>query len=277
MSGAVDNELQRNESEGFSAHLEKCGKCRDEYELERLTKAYVRRKIRLVDVPPELRDAILNQLSAEQRAALNGGFFSRLLSNSFFQPVLAVAIVAVIAVALFFANRPNLILPASAESNSGLSGTSEQNVLLVAMNNFQDVLSGKFRPQITAITAADVSSFLDHNAGYSVPLPAVPSADWIGGSVTNSDGSKITHVVYKIGEGYIYIYTFPKKAMTSKYVSLPSNCATAIQKDEWYWGFDQNGDTQAVWRSDDHVCVVTANLGRKDLAAYLKTSNKVVQ
>ena len=84
-------------------------------------------------------------------------------------------------------------------------------------------------------------------------------------------------MVYKIGEGYIYIYSFPKDAMASNDVSLPSSCADAIQKNQWYWGMDQNGDTQAVWRTDDHVCVATANLEKKDLVNYLQTSDRTVQ
>ncbi len=277
MSGAVDNELRKGESEGFHEHIEICGSCKDEYELERLTKAYLKRKLTLVGVPYDLERAILAQLTSEGALKPKTGFFSRLFSNSIFQPVMAVGVVVIIAVALFFANRPNIIMPFSPDDSAGVIQASGQNVLLVAMNNFQEVLNGTFKPQITAITTSDVSAFLNQNAGYNIPLPPVPSADWVGGSVTESGGSEITHVVYKIGEGYIYIYSFPKGAMTSKVISLPSNCADAIQKNKWYWGMDQNGDTQAVWRSDDHVCIATANLEKKDLVNYLQISDRTVQ
>ena len=277
MSGAVDNELRKGESQGFYDHIEICGSCKDEYELERLTKAYLRRKLTLVGVPYDLEHAILEELSSQGALKRKATFFSRLFSNSIFQPVMAVGVVVIIAVALFFANRPNIIMPLSSDESAGVMQASGQDVLLVAMNNFQEVLNGTFKPQITAITASDVSAFLNQNAGYNIPLPSVPSADWVGGSVTKSDGSNITHVVYKIGEGYIYIYSFPKGAMASNIISLPSSCADAIQKNQWYWGMDQNGDTQAVWRSDDHVCVATANLEKKDLVNYLQTSDRTVQ
>ncbi len=277
MSGAVDDELRKNESQVFYKHIEICGSCKDEYELERLTKAYIKRKITLVEVPFDLEKAILAQLTPERPAEAGGGRLSRIFSNSLFQPVMAVAVVAIIGIALFFANKPNLIMPVSRDESAGVIQASAQNVLIVAMNNFQEVLSGKFRPQITAVTTSDVSTFLTQNAGYDLPLPAVPSADWVGGSVTSTDGSKVTHIVYKIGEGYIYIYSFPRDAVASKDISLPTGCTEAIQKNQWYWGMDQNGDTQAVWRSDDHVCVATANLEKKDLVNYLKTSDRTVQ
>ncbi len=277
MSGAVDNELRKDESQGFYAHIEICGSCKDEYELEKLTKAYLRRKITLVDVPYDLKRSIMAQLSAEKSPKPREGFFRKLFSSGIFQPILAVGVVAIIGIALFFANKSNVILPISPDESAGVVQASEQDALLLAMNNFQDVLSGKFKPQITAITTSDVSAFLNQNAGYSIPLPSVPSADWVGGSVTSTDGGKVTHVVYKIGEGYIYIYSFPEAAIATKDVSLPSSCTEAMGKDKWYWGMDENGDTQAVWRSDDHVYVATANLEKKDLINYLKTSDGTVQ
>lgn len=272
MTGAVDNELSQNEAKGFFEHIEICASCREEYEIEKLTKAYIRRKITFVDVPYDLEGAILAQISAEAADEPKPGFFTQLLSNRMFQPVMAVGAMLVIAVALFFANRSNLIVPISPNESVESIQAPGPDVLTMAMNNFQNVLNGKFSPQITATRITDISTFLNQNAGYAVSLPAVPNADWIGGSVTKADGSKLTHVIYKIGEGYIYIFSFPRRAVALKHVSLPPCCAAAIEKKEWYWGLDRNGDTQAVWSHDDHVSVVTANLQKKDLINYLRTS-----
>lgn len=277
MSGAVDNELRQDESRGFFEHIEICARCRDEYELERLTKSYIRRKITLVNVPYDLEGAIMAQISAEGTVQLKPGVISKLLSNTTIQPIIAVGVVLLVAVVLFFANRPSLIMPLSNGASMGAVETSEPDVLTIAMDNFQDVLNGEFAPQIKSVKAADISNFLARNAGIVLPLPPVPNADWIGGSVTSANGGKATHVIYKIGEGYIYIYSFPSKAIASKHVSLPSNCTTAIKEKRWYWGMDQNGDTQAVWSYNNRVCVATANLQKKDLIDYLRTSYKVSQ
>ncbi|MCL5738405.1 MAG: zf-HC2 domain-containing protein, partial [Bacteroidetes bacterium] len=82
MSGAVDNQLLKNESQGFYEHIEICGSCKDEFDLERLTKAYIRRKITLVDVPYDLEQAIMAQLFAEGGLEFNPGFFTQLFSSS---------------------------------------------------------------------------------------------------------------------------------------------------------------------------------------------------
>lgn len=277
MSGAVDSQLQKDESSVFYEHIEICGSCRDEFELERLTKAYIKRKITFVDVPYDLEQAIIAQFSSGSGLGLNQGFLTRLLVNSIFQPMMAVAVVLVLAVILFFANKPNLIIPTFPGEQLAAVVTSQQDGLSLAENNFQDVLSGKFKPQVTAIATADVASFLRQNAGYSIPLPAVPSADWVGGSVSSQNGNKVTHVVYKMGEEYIYIYSFPRQIMNAKNISLPQNCIDTITKSGWYWTEDSDGDIQAVWSTDDYVCIATANLEKKNLVAYLKTETGVKQ
>lgn len=277
MSGAVDNELSRQESEGFNEHIEICGSCRDEYELEKLTKAYLKRKVTFVDVPYDLGAAIMAQISSEGAITMEPGFFSRLFSNTIFQPVMAVGIVMIIAVVLFFANRSNLIGPLSTSESIEAINASGPDVLTMAMDNFQEVMSGKFEPQITATNVADVSAYLKQNAGVAVPVPSIRDADWIGGSVTDADGGKATHVIFKIGEGYIYIYSFPRKAMESRSARLPSDCADAIRNNKWYWGMDENGDTQAAWVDGDRVCVATTNMDKSDLINYLQASERTAK
>ncbi len=270
MSAAVDNELAKSESQSFYEHIEICGSCRDEFELERLTKAYIKRKITFVDVPYDLETAIMAQISNQGGTAIPSGFLDRVVSNSIFQPVLAVGVVFVLAIILFFANKDNIVLPPSPGDQLATSVAASLDGLTIAGNNFQDVLSGKFKPEITAIATADVASFILKNAGYTLDLPGVQSADWIGGSVSSQGRHKMAHVIYKMGENYIYLYCFPKDAMISQNVHLPAKCMDTIDKNDWFWTQDEDGDVQAVWNFQNNVCIATANLDKKDLVAYLQ-------
>jgi len=271
MSGAVDNRLLREDSRNFYDHIEICGSCRDEYELEKLTKAYIKRKITFVEVPYDLERAIVAQFSIEARQERKLGFFSKLFGNGMFQPFLAVGIVAVIGIILFFANKPNVILPTLKGSTETVQA-AQQDAFSLAETNFQNILSGKFTPQVTAVASSDVASFIDRNAGYSVQLPSVATADWVGGMVSDYGGNKMVQVVYKIGEEYIYICSFAKSVVNSKKIVFPSDCTKAMEAAGWFWGQDSNGDTQAAWSSDDHVCIATSNLEKNELVAYLNFS-----
>jgi hypothetical protein len=274
MSGAVDNQLHSGESQNFYDHIEICGSCRDEYELEKLTKAYIKRKITFVEVPYDLERTIMARIVAERSSEHHDGFFARLMGNGIFQPVLAVGVIFVIAIMLFFANKRDLIIPTVEDKNPPAVQSNNENALSFAMSNFQDILSGKFKPQVTAVAMADVASYIDQNAGYSIPLPSVASADWISGTVSDYSGDKMAQVVYKMGEQYIYICSFPKQAVNSEKISFPSNCTKAMANNEWFWGQDANGDTQAAWSYGDRVCVATSNLEKKDLIAYLDDAKK---
>ncbi len=272
MSGAVDKQLHHDESEGFYEHIEICGSCREEYELEKLTKAYIKRKITFVDVPYDVERAVISQFSSRTNEITKRGLFARLLSNSIFQPILAIGIVIALGVFLFFANKSNIILPVSgADSRPGLM--AKQDALSLAEINFQDILSGKFKPKITAVSASDVAAYIAQNAGYSVQLPVVTSVDWVGGTVSDYNGNKMAEVVYKFGEDYIYICSFPSSAMSSQKIFFPQNCTQVIENNGWFWSENSNGDTQAAWGNSNHISVATSNLGKSDLAAYLKSSN----
>lgn len=274
MSGAVDNQLHSGETQNFYHHIEICGSCRDEYELERLTKAYIKRKITFVEVPYDLEETIMTRIAAEQSSERHNRFFARLMGNKTFQPVLAVGVIFIIAVMLLFANKQDLIMPTIADKSLPTVQFSKEDALSFAMNNFQDILSGKFKPQVTAVAMANVALYINQNAGYSVPLPAVASADWVGGTVSDYNGNKMAQVVYKMGEQYIYICSFSKQVVSSNKISFPSNCTKAMANNEWFWGQDANGDTQAAWSFGDHICVTTSNLDKKDLIAYLDDVKK---
>lgn len=271
MSGAVDDELTREEAAEFYEHLEICGSCKDEFELERLTKSFIKKKITHVDVPLDLEHAIISQISSYGAVELRPGFFSRLLGNNFLQPAMAVALVVVLAVVMIFMNRDNIILPSrNVESLNTVQSEKVKDALTLAENNFQNVLSGKFKPQITASGTSDVAEFLHRNTGYEIAVPSVRNAEWIGGSVSIYNGMKIAHLVYKMGEQYIYIYSFPKEFVQADKLSLPSACKDKVHNKKWFWGVDSNGDTQAVWCADGHIYIATTNLRRQDLMGYLQ-------
>jgi len=280
MSGAVDNQLLRDENKDFHNHIEICGSCRDEYELEKLTKAYLKKRITFVDVPYDVEKAIMAQFSSKVSKRKDHGFISRLFSNRAIQPILAVGLMIFVGIALIFANRANIILP-NLQQPAGV-GLAQQDALSLAETNFQDVLSGKFKPEITAAAMSDVASYINQNAGFAMQLPSVASADWIGGLVSNYDGNKMAQVVYKMGEDYIYICSFAKSVVVSppeakvasgqKKIFLPLDCTKAIENRGWFWSENSNGDTQAAWTSDDHVCIATSNLEKNDLVAYLSPS-----
>jgi hypothetical protein len=80
----------------------------------------------------------------------------------------------------------------------------------------------------------------------------------------------MAHVIYKMGENYIYLYCFPKDAMVSHGVHLPANCIDSINKNNWYWTEDEDGDVQVVYDFQNKVCIATANLDKQDLVAYLQ-------
>lgn len=271
MSGAVDNELSDDQAAEFFEHIGICGGCRDEYELERLTKSYIKRKIAMVEVPHDLQQSISRQFEVLGRDNYSNGLFSSLVNNSFFQPLLAFGLVALISVALFVLNKSNTLVQKRDSSPFTHPQLTNYDAISAAEKNFQDVLSGTLRPEVTSRGVADVVTFVRKKAGYSVNLPSIPNVDWVGASVTGDNNLPMAHVIYKMGDTYIYIFAFPKKYLDAKVVELPKVCIKSISDRNWYWTHDSNGDLQAVWAHDGNICVATANIEKKELASLLST------
>jgi hypothetical protein len=271
MSGAVDNELRGDQAAEFFEHIEICSGCRDEFELENLTKTYIRRMITMVDVPHDLQQSILLQIETSEKRGLTYGFWSSLVSNKFFQPFLAFGFVALIAVALFILNKSNTLI--QSEKSWPLTSPQATNLdaLSAAEDNFQHVLTGTLRPEITSTAISDVLTYVKEKAGYSINLPLIPKVDWVGAAITDGDNRPIAHVIYKMGETYIYIFAFPEKYLDARVVKLPLGCIKSISGDNWYWTHDSNGDLQAVWAHDGNICVATANIERNELVSLLSS------
>ncbi|MGC8653916.1 MAG: zf-HC2 domain-containing protein [Candidatus Kryptoniota bacterium] len=273
MTGAVDNELSKEQSAEFFEHIEICSECRDEYELEKLTKAYIKRKITWVEVPYELQQAILIQINSSGNAGHTFNLWSSLLSNSFFQPLLAFGVVVLIAITLFVLNRSNTLIESGGHPSSVSLKAENMDALSAAENNFQSVLSGTMKPKITSKAISDVLAYLKEKVGYSVYIPSIPNVDWVGATITDGDNRPIVHVIYKMGDTYVYILAFPKEYLDARVLRLPLGCIKSISGENWYWTYDSNGDLQAVWAHNSNICVATANMERNELLSLLSSKS----
>lgn len=270
MSGAVDGDLSAEESSYFGNHIERCEICRNEFELERLTKLYFKSKVTRLDPPKDLLEKIRSRLNYEDTLRMPRERIHRSAPRAFLWPAVGIAVVVVLTVIAIFTKKPGSVVSESPEKIPPASEVQTRDAFALSANDFRNLLIGEFRPQIKTQVVGDVIGFIKQNAGYSIPLPATPNPDWIGGSVTTFEKKKIVKVAYKLGTHYIYLYAFPTPLAHSKAISLPRECIGTLDKREWYWKHNLSGALQVAWMYKDVVCVVTSNLDKRDLATYLK-------
>jgi len=275
MSGAVDGELSEIEHYYFDQHIESCERCRNEFELEKLTQAYFKGRVGLLEPPDDLLESIRISLSREDALRTNREKIHRPSFRRYLQPALGIAMVVVLIIVAVLTRKPDR---ATFESSGQLQTTSppqSTDALIFSDSDFQNLLKGEFRAQITAHDADDIIEFIKQKAGFSIPIPVIHNADWIGGNVTTLENEKIITVAYKVGPSYIYIYAFPTELAHSKTISLSLGCINSLDKNAWFWSQSSKGDLQVAWKYKNHVCVATSNLNKNNLIAYLKTSKGI--
>jgi hypothetical protein len=271
ISGAVDGELSAREYSYFDRHVKSCKTCRNEFELEKLTQLYFKDRVRLLDPPDGLIDSIRSRLSEEDQTRVSESRIPQPSFRRYLWPAVGIAAVLVFAVTILFTINSRKETSIPPQQLSVTTTPQTKDALSFSEFNFLNLLNGEFNPQIKSHEAADVINFIKQKAGYSIPLPTVRNVDWIGGSVTALESEKAVDVIYKAGSAFIYIYAFPTTLAHSNVVSLSLECIKALDENEWFWSKGSKGNLQVVWKSEDHVCVLTSNLDKKELTTYLKT------
>ena len=283
MSGAIDNELSPEEFSYFNHHIESCETCKNKFELERLTQSFFKDKVKLMDSPADLRQKVRSRLSEVDRIQLINIRRHQLIFRRYLWPVVGIAAVFILAIVTLFTKKANNgTVELSHQSPVSTEITAPQfsqtkDALESSQLDFQNLLNGKFIPQIKSNDVDNVDRFITENAGYSIPLPIIHDVEWIGGSVASLETQKVVRVAYKMGLSYLYIYAFPTLLAHSNAVTLSLKCIKALDGNNWYWDERQNGNLQVVWKYKNRVCVATSNLSRKDLTTYLKTLKGVTE
>ncbi len=271
ISGAVDSELSAEELHYFNQHIESCETCRNELELERLTQTYFKDRLGLLKPPDDLLDLIKARLSEEDAITVRRFRYHGFEFRRYLWPAFGVALVLVFMTLTIFTRKSDKARSEFSQQTPATTSSQTQDALEFSEYDFQNLLKGTFTLQVKTQDAKDVVKFLKEKAGYSIPLPIIQSADWIGGSVTTLHAEKVVDVAYKMGTSYICIYAFPTSLAHSNAVTLSHECTKALDENEWFWNRGSNGNLQVAWKHENHVCVVTTNLDKVELIVYLKT------
>jgi len=275
MSGAVDNELSEEEYSFFDRHIESCKTCRNEFELEKLTQTYFKEKVGLLDPPDDLLESIRERLSEEDAIHVNRRQIPILRFHRYLWPALGIAIISIFVIVSAFLRKSDKPTSEFSEEFPFATMQHTTDALILSDYGFQNVLRGEFHSQITTHNADNIIEFIKRKAGYSIPLPVIHDADWIGGNVTMLQKEKVVNVVYKMGKSYIYVYAFPTSLAHANQVSLSRKCIKTLDRNEWFWNHGTKGELQVAWGYKNCVCVVTSNLDQSNLMTYLKTSKDI--
>ena len=256
---AVDKRLHTPIEHHFSAHADTCPSCRNEFERERITKSVVHSKVQHQDVPNDVSESLLAAVENLRPASRN--WLTIIFGETFLNP--AVALVALLFVAV---GAVSLL-----QKNNAVPLASNRNIITQSLNNYSAAMTGALKPTLISHDASDVKDYLSKDTPFDVSVATLDDCDWCGGVLSEIDGVRLVHVVYKIGgEGLLYVYQVDmNEALRGNKIGLPENAKASLAKTGWY--FEQTPDrcNVVLWRHKNTLCAAVSKIGRDKMIALL--------
>jgi hypothetical protein len=266
LGDAIDRVLPTDVEQEFRAHLERCPKCRNACEMERISKQVVRQHVKHIATPQSVQASVAHSLKEVYRESLGraGGWLERFLSPGVFIPTLAGGVVFAAFVLL-------LMLPN--ESSYDMSAhTAPNDVINLTFKNFALIRSGQFKPALVACSPESVAEFFHRSdLNFAVSVIKVPcdsySAIW-----SEYEGVKVAHVLYKIGGEMLYVYQVNKdEALRGSKLTLPPAAKIALAKSGWYTDPNHPNCNVVVWTVNGTLCAASSTMNKDKLFAVLTT------
>jgi mycothiol system anti-sigma-R factor len=269
ISAIVDGELEPEKKREFEAHIAHCPSCRNEFEIETLTKRIIAGKLRFTKAPDHLRMNILQQAYAGfpsqgiERVRL-GAFLEKFPSRRFMRLALALGVV-VIAVLV------GISLLSHREPESVVSPGPMTDMVDQAVEHYSNYLHGGVELQLVSSNHDEVRSFFKDKVAFKVYVPHMANSVLVGGVLCEHGGAKFLNLVYKMGDKVLYFYMGCSKEMKANgKIGLCAKAETDLREIGWYFDTTHTNCNVAVWKNGDNVCSAVANMKREELLAVLK-------
>jgi hypothetical protein len=270
---AIDGFLAQEIEQDFQAHLDRCRPCRDEIGLEKLSKQLVRRSVSWIPTPRSIQILIVSSLHQEYHTSeLTNDFLIAGVAR-FRGLVSALAGGAVAAAFAFMVGVPS-------ERSLALSAhTADNDIIRQSFETIAQVRTGRFVPAMISSVPESVGGFFQRSSlQFGVQIPRLRGSDWCGGSASDKEGVRQAHLVYKMGEEWVYLCEMSgEDALNGDQLSLPPAARIALRHSSWYTDPMHPRCSVIVWQRNNVVCVAVSTMEKQQLLALFRPSSTVPQ
>ena len=258
----VDGELEGEDKTCVQHHLNICSNCHAELELERTTKSFVRKVVRRVAAPLQLKEEILNRLSLyPERNQQNLSFFLGL--GKYFLPaaiILGGSAAAIIASVSF---QPPV-------KHHPHTSPVDNNIIHQTYNNYDGVLDGKLLPAVTSEDRSAVKAYFMSTANFKVEVPPMPRCKLIGAIFKKNASNETAHILYKYDNKIIYLYETRLRELTAgSKIQIPEDIRAKLLTSGRYFENHVADCSFAMWIKDSTVCCAIADVSKEQLLTFL--------
>jgi len=270
ITAAVDRRLSDEDLRSFHEHAGTCFPCRNEFEVERVTKSVVRARVGMVQTPADLMERISDCLDTESRHPHGAVplWWDTLRNSLYLKPLLAFAAGA--AAVILLLNDP--------DEATGIRQASllPGNVLEQSLLNYHAVVNGTILPEIEGTTSGPVEEFFRGKTTFPVHVPQMRECDRVGGTLNTYSGVALAHLVYRLRGEVVYLYQACwKEVQKGSTIALPEEVRDDLRRTGWHTISRSDGYSMVLWTQDGTLCSAVAHLPAQELRACLEGTEKV--
>ncbi len=263
LGAAVDGEIDNNIRARVDQHLYSCVVCRNEFELERMTKRIVRAHVPRIGASPVLAATIMAEISRSAPQPRTSKSWGEALAGvlSWRTTFVVSGALALIVLLTLYSGRTHHLHTQPADDN----------VIHQVYNNFDGVLDGKLVPTVSSTDPSIVKAFFGSKVDFNVSVPHLKRCALLGGIFSQYKNTGLAHVVYKHGDKLIYVYQTRLCSVTdSGCLHLPPEAKRSIEQTGWYFENHAPDCTLALWVVDSTLCCAIADISKDQLLACLQ-------
>ncbi len=263
ISDSVDGQLDPELNGPLQAHLGLCRLCRLELSLVQGTKAYLRKHLKPVQAPADLRRKILGAVSNARVSAASGSTgLTGIFGLSGWRMPLAFAGALGIALIAF----------TTLTRKTGHNHTKpfDGSVVTESFNNFDQVVEGRLTPGIVSERPSEVKSFLEERVHFPIQVPSMKQFRLVGGQFSAVDNETTAHIIYERDGNFIYIcQSDARKLVGGKRRFIPAPALGELRRSGWFFAGNITDCNLAMWLVDSTLCTAVADMNRELLLANL--------
>lgn len=164
---------------------------------------------------------------------------------------IAAAVAAAVIIAVLFLPRQSSAIDFRAES----------------LQNFELIVNGKLTVAKATNDFNDLVAYF-HSHGVTYQLVNIPfKAELVGGVISEHNGVKLAHFVYRRGDTLIYMYQAPEELFRRGILALPASVESYAVSGKWY-AENVSQWSWMFWRVQSVYCSVVASVPKNVVANY---------
>ncbi len=246
ISSVVDNRLGGKELDEFYQHAKICRRCKDEYDLERVTKIFLQSSLHPFPPPLYLEHRLLTLIKTTTNSGnIFSSVFELLIKRWYFTVGLTTALILI----FVWTQKP---------SSHSHTSPQDNNFIHFVYNNFDAVQKG------------ETAQFTEDNNANGFGIGQLKDCSLIGTCNANYKGQQVTHSIYKKENCTIYCLQINFDSIKNNpNLTLPSQVLDKLKETGRYVADMHKCCSVILWVKDNNLFAAAAEMDINNLMAFL--------